>query len=80
MLICISICSQLANLEFYLEGVERLDYLLISHHLVLLLLYLCQFLLLYKLTLFRQSLASFLLLGSHAPFLHLLHVGFESLH
>ena len=80
MLILIGIRSLLANLELDLEGVEGLDNLLVSHHLVLLLLNLGHLFLFYELALLLPSPAILTVLSAHASVLYLLHVGFVSLH
>ena len=73
-------CSLLANLELDLEGVERLDNLLISHHLVLLLFNLRHLFLFYERALLLLSPAILTVLCAHASVLYLLHVSFVSLH
>ena len=80
MLILIGIRSLLANLELDLEGVEGLDNLLISHHLVLLLLNLGHLFLFYELALLLSSPTILTVQSAHASVLYLLHVGFVSLH
>ena len=80
MLILISMRSLLANLEFYLEGVEGFDNLLISYHLVLLLLNLGHLFLFYELALLLPSPTILTVQSAHASVLYLLHVGFVSLH
>lgn len=72
--------SLLANLEFYLEGVEGFDNLLISYHLVLLLLNLGHLFLFYELALLLPSPTILTVQSAHASVLYLLHVGFVSLH
>ena len=73
-------CSLLANFELDLEGVEGLDNLLISHHLVLLLFHLGHLFLFNERALLLPSSAILAILSAQASFLNLLHVSFVSLH
>ena len=80
MLICPIFCPLLADLELDFERVERLDNRLVRQYLVLLLLHLLRLLPLNEVSFILSRLATFKLLGSHAPVLHLLHIRLERLH